>query len=149
MSAREEVPGPELVFDRLEVGQVHCDRSVTVSPEIVRAYCAALGTDHDLYRGHEGGGEAREALAPPTLLAMWTPPRVCFEGWTIPQGGVHTAQEWQSLRPVRAGETLRQRVTVGELLRHHERRYVVFDATFENSAGAVVARGRMTVLWPR
>lgn len=148
MSASEPASRPALTFERLEVGQVYSDRTVTVSAEVVRGYCTALGTHHPVYRGREGDSGGSGALAPPTLAAMWTPPRVCFEGWTIPQGGVHTAQDWQSLLPVHVGETLRQRVTVSEVFRREERRYVVFDATFENNAGAVVARGRMTVLWP-
>jgi len=140
---------PELTFDQLNVGQCYVDRHIAVTAEIVDAYCAAIGTANPLYRDRGATQGVAESIAPPSLLTMWTPPRVCFDDWRIPQGGIHTSQEWESRRPVRPGEVLRQRVHARDKYLRNERRYVVLETRFENASGELVAKGSMTLIWQK
>ena len=140
----------ELTFDKLNVGQVYADRLFNVTPDLIKAYCLAIGTNNPVYEK----GESAQALfhgpiAPPTLPVMWTPPRVCVQDWIIPAGGIHIAQEWESLDTVRPGDILHEKIYVKKTFVRNSRRYVVFEAIFQRMSQEVVAKGRMTVLWPK
>jgi len=141
---------PSLTFEALEIGHRYADYELPVSPETIEAYCRALGSDVAVYRsGPEAERWFRGAIAPPTLPAMVTPPRVSFSGWRIPTGAVHVAQEWESLGPIRPGDRLRLQTLLADKTLIDGRQHVVLDTSVRAASGDHVARGRMTLLWPR
>lgn len=141
---------PELVFASLEVGRRYGDRRVPVSAELTEAYCRAIGTDNPVYRPDARAQRLFQGpIAPPSLPVIFTPPRVGIPEWRIPPGAIHTAQEWESLRPVRPGDVLRVQIVLSEKVAREERRDVVFDTLVLDTRSEPVARGRMTLRWPR
>ena len=131
---------PELTFDRIEVGACYADRQVTVSPALITAYCSAIETT-DSPRGSQ--------TVPPSLPVIWTPPRVSFAEGTVPPGGIHTAQRWESHRPIGAGESLQQRIVAQQKYTRDGKNYVVFESSFVDLTGKLVARGVMTLIWAK
>lgn len=124
---------PELTFDRIVVGETYAEREIDVTQEMVAAYAAAVGA----------------RAAPACLMAAsWSVPRVSFLGWQVPGGGIHARQTWQSFRAVLPGSRVRLRTTACEKFHSKSRPYVVFETVLDDPAG-VLARGEMTVLWPR
>lgn len=138
---------PDITYDRIEVGACYADREREVSASLIRAYAEAIESDNGRYQS-AGTGKPGQ-IAPPSLLAMWTPPRVSFTEWTVPPGGIHTEQQWESLRAVRAGEVLRQRIVAREKYIRDGKNYVVYESTFESRDGELVARGIMSLIWPK
>ena len=127
-----------LTYDRIEVGIEYSRREYAITTELVSAYAVAMGAT---------GGEVAKAAA--TLPAMWTPPRICFENWEIPVGGIHTEQEWISYAACTAGDVLRLRVTAVDKFIRENRQVVVFGSVFDDQNGRKIAEGRMTIIWPR
>lgn len=139
---------PELTFAKLAVGACYADQEVTVSAELVAGYRKAIGADEtDHFEAETAGREVE--TAPPTLPIIWTPPRVGFADWTVPPGGIHTAERWEIIRPVRVGEVLHERISAQEKYTRNDKNYVVFEATFEDADSQLVARGVMTLIWPK
>jgi hypothetical protein len=124
---------PELTYDRIAPGDIYAEREIDVSPEAVAAYAAAVG--------------AKEAPAF-LMAASWTVPRVSFSKWRVPPGGIHARQTWQNFRPIRRGK-VRLRTTAREKFQSKSRPYVVFESVIEDGAGVLLAKGEMTILWPR
>ncbi len=125
---------PLLTFDKIRVGTTYADRQWIVSRETAMAYCRLTGAQPD--------------AIPATLLSMWTPPRICFQGWRIPEGGIHASQAWQSYRLIAVGEPIRHRAVAEQTFLRKERPYVVFVSEFTDTSDLPVARGTMTILWP-
>lgn len=138
---------PELTFDVMVEDQIYARRRYDVTAALIDAYSAAIGAPHRTVTLRDGGASVQ--LAPPTLPAMWTPPRICCDRWRIPVGGIHTRQEWQSLAPVTVGTVLDLELRLARKWVERERPFVLFESRFRNAAGALVALGRMTVLWPK
>jgi hypothetical protein len=137
----------ELTYDRIEVGACYADREVTISSALIAAYRGAIESDDERCRPN-GAGED-DQVAPPSLPVIWTPPRVSFSSWTVPPGGIHTAQRWENRRALCAGEVLRERIFASEKYARDGKNYVVFEAKFEDRAGELVARGSMSLIWPK
>lgn len=138
---------PELTFDVMVQGQIYARRHYDITAELIDAYSTAIGAPRRMVA--RSGGCATAQLAPPTLPAMWTPPRICCDRWRIPVGGIHTRQEWQSFAPVVADAILELELELVRKWVERERRFVLFESRFRDTSGALVARGRMTVLWPK
>jgi hypothetical protein len=139
---------PELVYDVIEVGTCYADRKVTISSELIAEYCDAIESDNERYHPN-GSAKCNIQITPPSLPVMWTTPRASFANWTVPTGGIHTGQRWEVYRPIRAGEMLRERVVAVEKYTRNEKKYVVYEATFEDANGELVSRGTMSLIWPR
>jgi hypothetical protein len=141
-------PRPELTFDRIVVGACYAERQVEISRELILAYCEAVGAGTERYR--PAGDETHKVtIAPPSLPVIWTPPRVSFTDWDIPPGGIHTTERWENCRPIRTGETLQCRIVAQDKHTRDGKNHVVFEATFTSSAGELVARGLMSVIWQK
>jgi hypothetical protein len=138
----------ELTFERIEVGACYADRQITVSPELIAAYCGAIESGGNRYDPADAARRGPQ-VPPPSLPVIWTPPRVSFAEGTVPPGGIHTAQRWENHRPIEAGESLRLRIVAQQKYARDGKNYVVLESSFEDLEGELVARGVMTLIWPR
>lgn len=130
---REDDARPELTYERIVAGEVYAEREIEVSPAAA-AYAAAVG--------------AKESPAF-LMAASWTVPRVSFSRWRVPPGGIHARQTWRSIRPLVPGTSVRLRTRAKEKFHSKSRPYVVFESVIEDGSGAELARGEMTILWPK
>lgn len=133
---------PDLTYDGMSVGDVLVDATVVVTADSIADFRRAIAT------GDTGNEEPDSSCAPPTMAAMWTVPRVMFREWNVPVGGIHARQLWHSASPIRAGSTLRVRISLKEKYLRKERPWVVFESHLTGQDGADVARGEMTIVWP-
>jgi len=131
---REGDARPELTYDRIAVGEIYAEREIEVSSAAADAYAVAVG--------------AKDSPAF-LLAASWTVPRVSFSRWRVPPGGIHARQTWQSFRRVAPTAKVRLRTTAKEKFEVKARPYVVFESVLEDETGEPLARGEMTVLWPK
>jgi hypothetical protein len=132
---------PDLTFEAMTIGDVYADTMVEVTDAVIDRYREAIAT------GLRKNAES--TFAPPTMAAMWTVPRVMFRDWNVPVGGLHAGQRWESVRPVKAGDRLRVRVSVKEKTVRKGRPWVVFESRLTDPEGSLVARGEMTIVWPQ
>lgn len=133
---------PDLTFDGMAVGDVFADSTIVVTADSIADFQRVIiMNDHGVASQNAG-------YAPPTMAAMWTVPRVMFREWNVPVGGIHARQRWQCARPIRAGSTLRVRITLKDKYVRKERPWVVLESRLTDLYGADVAHGEMTVVWP-
>jgi hypothetical protein len=125
---------PELTFDRLEIDMVYAERGWLIEEDAVLTYCRLIGAPVRT-QGFNDKGQPR-MLAPPTMLMMFTPPRSCFNHWTVPVGGIHTNQEWVTHAPVAVGDEVKLRVKVAEKFEHKLRRFVIFEMRYTSELGS-------------
>ena len=101
---------PDFVWENLQVGMTIGERSLTVTQEMVDAHCDAVGARREWYSGESPAGGA---IAPPMifindLLAIYDENYKRF-------GTIHAKLGYRFHRPVRVGETVRQKVIVKDL----------------------------------
>ena len=132
----------DLTFDGMVVGDVLVDSTITVTAELIAEFRRSITTDT------ASSGAVDDGIAPPTMAAMWTVPRVMFREWNVPVGGIHARQRWQCGRPIRAGSVLHVHISLKEKYVRKERPWVIFESRLSDSEGAEVACGEMTVVWP-
>jgi hypothetical protein len=145
--SREPTEKPELTFDRITVGEIYAERRYVVEAATIAEYNRLTGAP--TRTRPSSAGTPPRLIVPPTLLAMWTPPRICFDRWTIPVGGIHTGQEWIAHTEVVDGDVVILKVIAAKTFERNQRRVVVFESRFSDTDSRPIAEGRMTVIWPR
>jgi hypothetical protein len=132
-----------LTFARIEIGRTYAQRSYDITEALIKAYCRAIGAPLRM----SVVDELSVLVAPPLLPAMWTPPRICFDDWETPPGGIHARQRWQSHAAIVAGSRLDMKVVASDKATRRQRNYASFDAFFF-CGERLVAEGRMVIAWP-
>ncbi len=108
---------------------------LSVGAAEVRAYLAATGEPEERWT----------AIAPPLALGAWAIAALLAE-MPLPQGAVHSAQEFEFLAPVPIGSVVSVTLQVVQQSVRQGTNIVVFEA--ELGAGATALRGRATVAAP-
>ena len=124
---------PDFVWENLEVGMTIGERSLTVTRAMVDAHCDAVGAKREWYSGESPFGCA---IAPPMifindLLAIYDENYKRF-------GTIHAKLGYRFHKPVRVGETVRQKVTVKDLYVKREKGWIVSELAVTNEAGALL-----------
>lgn len=124
---------PDFVWENLEVGMTIGERSLKVTQEMVDAHCDAVGARREWYSGESPFGCA---IAPPMifindLLAIYDENYKRF-------GTIHAKLGYRFHRPVRVGETVRQKVTVTDLYVKREKGWIVSELAVTNEAGELL-----------
>ena len=124
---------PDFVWENLEVGMTIGERSLTVTQAMVDAHCDAVGAKREWYQGDSPAGGA---IAPPMifindLLAIYDENYKRF-------GTIHAKLGYRFHRPVRVGETVRQKVTVKDLYVKREKGWIVSELSVTNEAGELL-----------
>ncbi len=120
------------------VGRDMGGKEWALTSEAIENFIAGTGDHHPWYIGQSPLGEA---IAPALILHSEV---YRTKAWYLPYvyGNLHARQEWESYRPVQAGETVRTRCTVVDRYIKRDREYVVNEALTFNSKGALVSRAR-------
>ena len=124
---------PDFVWENLQVGMTIGERSLTVTQEMVDAHCDAVGAKREWYSGESPVGGA---IAPPMifindLLAIYDENYKRF-------GTIHAKLGYRFHRPVRVGETVRQKVIVKDLYVKREKGWIVSELSVSNEAGELL-----------
>ena len=111
----------------------------TLTQPSVREYLDAVGDDLGVY--------AEAGLVPPLALCAWALGAM-LEKLSLPAGTIHSIQEMETVAGVAVGEVIR-----GEAVPERPRsrgglRFMAVGYTLYNGAGAVLQRGKTTVLTP-
>ncbi len=147
--------GIELLFDDLEPGAETPPYTVVMTAETIRAYAAAIGDDNPIHQDEDAAKAAgyRGLVAPPAtvgiygrvsnLLGAYTPKR------KPPPGVIHAGQLFEFSGVVLAGDVIVSRGRVLEKAVRKERKFVTFETLHDNQRGQRVARGEISVIWPK
>ena len=124
---------PDFVWENLEVGMTIGERSLLVTQAMVGAHCDAVGARRGWYTGESPAGGA---IAPPMifindLLAIYDANYKRF-------GTIHAKLGYRFHKPVRVGETVRQKVTVTDLYVKREKGWIVSELAVTNEAGELL-----------
>ena len=124
---------PDFVWENLRVGMTIGERSLTVTQEMVDAHCEAVGAWREWYRGESPAGGA---ITPPMifindLLAIYDANYKRF-------GTIHAKLGYRFHKPVRVGETVRQKVTVTDLYVKRGKGWIVSELAVTNEAGELL-----------
>ena len=133
---------PNLTYDGMTVGDVFVDTSITVTAEAIAEFRRTIRV------GAGSLGVGGDRFAPPTMAAMWTVPRVMFNEWNVPVGGIHARQSWRFMKFIQAGTELRVLICLKEKFIRKERPWVVFQSRLTDGNREEVASGEMTLVWP-
>ena len=124
---------PNFVWENLQVGMTIGERSLTVTQEMVDAHCDAVGARREWY---ETDSPVGGTIAPPMifindLLAIYDENYKRF-------GTIHAKLGYRFHRPVRVGETVRQKVIVKDLYVKREKGWIVSELSVANEAGELL-----------
>ena len=124
---------PEFVWENLRVGMTIGERSLTVSQAMVDAHCDAVGARREWY---QAGSPVGCPIAPPMifindLLAIYDENYKRF-------GTIHAKLGYRFHKPVRVGETVRQKVTVKDLYVKRGKGWIVSELAVTNEAGELL-----------
>jgi acyl dehydratase len=109
----------------------------------IRDYVAAVDDGSPVQVDADGGAP----LAPPMAVAALML-RGVVNDLALPGGTLHTGQEMEFLRTVRAGDELDCTATVAQSSVRGGRRFVVFRLAVENGDGQTVLNGTSTLMVP-
>lgn len=147
--------GLELLFDDIEPGAETPAYAVVMTAETIRAYAAAIGDDNPIHRDEAAAKAAGYPglVAPPAtvgiyarisnLLGAYNPKR------KPPPGVIHAGQVFEFSGLMLAGDTIVSRGRVLEKAIRKERKFVTFETLHDNQHGQRVARGEISVIWPK
>lgn len=131
-------PTPLISEDEVYVGKDLGGRELTLAPDLIEQYGLATGDRHPFYGEGPPGGAP---IAPSLILVNEV---YAHPGWYLPNvfGNLHAKQEWEVLRPVAVGETVRTRCTVVDRYRKRDREYIVNESLGFDAEGRLATRGR-------
>ena len=124
---------PDFVWENLQVGMIIGERSLTVTQEMVDSHCDAVDARREWYSGDSPAGGP---IAPPMifindLLAIYDENYKRF-------GTIHAKLGYRFHRPVRVGETVRQKVIVKDLYVKREKGWIVSELSVANEGGELL-----------
>lgn len=124
--------------DDVYVGRYMGERTVEITPELVREYTEAVEDDNGWYAGESPFGAA---VAPALLLHSEVYRTL---GWYLPRiyGNLHARQEWDLFRPAMVGDRVTTRSVVIDRYVKRDREYVVNEVTCFGEDGRTLSRGR-------
>jgi acyl dehydratase len=136
---------PELTYESLSVGQRFSDTTMVVSPEMIRNYGRAV---HNAPLVAQAGAPAGTSLCDPSLVILFgIARRALRDDARLPPGGILAAQDFETERSLRAGETVRTRPSVAAKYEKRGRRYVQLRCDLQDEAGASIGRVDSYIIW--
>lgn len=142
---------PELVFTDLPEGRKFRTLEYPITEELIRDYMEVVGDWNPLYLDETAARNTSlgSPIAPPGLAAIYA--RLSYlQDYTMPSGGVLAKQEFEFIRPFRAGDILHVNAKVIEsFLDKKERKRVTFLIDAANQHGEPVSSIRLYAIWPK
>jgi len=142
---------PELIFSDLAVGRTFRPLEYPITQELVKGFMETVGDRHPLYWDEAFALKSSlgSPIVPPGLAAIYA--RLSYlQDYTMPSGGVLAKQEFEFLRPIWVGDTLKVEAKVVEsYLDEKERKRVTFFIQAENPKAEVVCKIRLYAIWPK
>lgn len=124
-----------------------------VTQESIREFADAIGDPNPIYRDPQAAREAGydAVIAPPTFLTklnfMYGPQLVLDPELGLNYAMVvHGEQEFEHIRPVRAGDVLIGRPRVANIFAKGRNEFLISEASIETTAGEKVAVARLTAV---
>jgi len=140
---------PPLLLRDLRVGRTFRTLEFSVTPELVDAFCNAVGDENPLFRSVEAARSAGypTCVAPPGLAGIFG--RQAYLGdYSMPAGGVLAGQTIEFHSPGFVGDQFRVDARVVDLLEKKGRPRVTIESTARRAAGEIVAVVRIVAMWP-
>lgn len=126
------------------VGRDYGRHDITVTPELIAAYCQSIDHRNAVYTGPSPfGGPVAPALLRHSEVYEYRDERG-VPAWYLPNlyGNLHARQEFEFYAPVMVGDAICTRLFIAERYAKRGRDYVVAEVLYCAADGAVVARGR-------
>ena len=120
-------------------GQELDEVQFNLDTSLVEGYIAVVDDQSGLYQGTD--------LVPPTAVAALGV-RTLLEGFALPPGAVHVAQELASHRIATRGQQVFCRVRVAQSSQRREGWFLVLEFTVANDQGQPILEGRTTLMVP-
>jgi len=125
-----------------------------IEKEPIRRWAEAIGDTNPLYHDEEYAKKKgyRSIIAPPAFVAQYAYPTKAGQA----RGRIRTpftrmlngGNEYEFLKPVQAGDTLTATTKLAELFEREGRLgkmlFIIYETTFKNQNGEVVAKSRNT-----
>lgn len=127
------------------VGRDYGRHDVTVTNEMIEAYCQSIGHHNAIY---SSDSPSRAAAAPALLrhseVYAFREYAKGQPAWYLPNiyGNLHARQEFEFFAPVMVGDGIHARSFIADRYVKRGRDYVVNEVLFFDAAGAVINRGR-------
>jgi acyl dehydratase len=132
----------ELTFDQVQVGQTLGPVAHEVTRDFVRRFAEATGDRHPEYL-------TEAPVAHPLLATLFSTRLMGRVGIDRPSGGIHAAQAYAFLAPLRAGQTVTTTGRVTAKFIRRDRKYVEFEALTVDAAGQPIVRCTVTSILGR
>jgi|GEM_PF-141545 len=140
----------ELSYDKLLAGHEFTTVGYQLTTQTVTDYVRAVGDPCPLHSDEAAARASRFGglVAPPTVAALFTTLRVVLDGWTLPDGTIHTRQYFGFSGALRPDESYKVSVKLADKFARRERCYAVLESTVRDSADNTVVVARTTGIWP-
>ena len=140
---------PPLLLRDLHVGRTFRTLPFLVTPELVDAFCKAVGDENPLFRNAEAAKAAGypRCVAPPGLAGIFG--RQAYLGdYSMPGGGVLAGQTIEFHSPGFVGDQYLVNSTVVDLVEKNGKPRVTFESVARRAEGKIVAVVRVVAMWP-
>ena len=138
-------PLPELTYDNLFEGRRFSKTTMMVSAEMVRNYGRAV---HNRALVAQADAPSGTLLCDPSLVILFGIARRALRNDArLPPGGILAAQDFETERPLRMGETVSTFPSVAAKYEKRGRRYVQLRCDLEDETGASIGRVDSYIIW--
>lgn len=123
--------------DEKHVGRYYGERRVTITPDLVAHYAAAVQDHNPWYFGDSPFGGP---VAP--ALILHSEVYTTIDWYLSYFGNLHARQEWEIFAPIMVGDTVMTRRQIVERYHKRDREYVVMEVGCFAEDGRLLNRGR-------
>ena len=147
--------GKWLLYDDIFVGMEFPTVKFTITEELVKKYCKAMGDDNPLYYDSEYAknlGFSRP-IAPSTIVCIYAIPSALLSGYKPkiipPPGNIHFRQEYEFFNAAQTGDIISIFSTVINKEILHMKRFVTIESLYFNQQEKKIACGKITPIWSK
>ena len=129
----------EWSYENVQVGEEFTSTQLLITPELIEDYLYAVDNDDPLFAPDPESGEQ---LAPPTIAGNQVL-SLRKEKYVV-RGGLHAKQEFEFLRPIKAGMRVWSKGKIVDKYWRRGKGYVVTEFVTMDENGVELVRGRIT-----
>ena len=139
---------PPEVMD--QVGLELPEKVFEVEKGALQRFGEAVGDMNPLYHNEEYARQSRYGaiIAPPTFVVTMTMGLAEYYRWDFGRVGIHGGEEYEYLRPIKAGDTITCKTRVADIYEKEGKRgkmaFMVLESLLENQDGDLVASIKRT-----
>lgn len=133
-----------------QVGMELPEKKIEVEKGDIKRFADAIGDENPIYHDEGSAKQGRYGalVAPPTFIVKMAMGLASNYKWDFGRVGVHGGEEYEYIKPIKAGDTITCRTKIAEIYEKEGKKgkmaFMVLESTLENQKGELMARMKRT-----